>query len=224
MMVNQMRKFKAIVEKEFEKDYYQQLHSYIEHEYQTKTIYPPQEQIFRALNLCDYDDVKVVILGQDPYHEPRQANGLAFSVTKDVPIPPSLQNIYKELYDDLGIIPPHQGDLTSWAKQGVLLLNNVLTVERGKANSHRGLGWETFTLNIVRYLNLREKPLVFILWGKNAIEKKKYIDSRHLILTSPHPSPLSAYRGFFGSKPFSKTNQFLMKNGIEPIDWSIQDV
>lgn len=223
-MVNQMRKFKAIVEKEFEKDYYQQLHSYIEHEYQTKTIYPPQEQIFRALNLCDYDDVKVVILGQDPYHEPHQANGLAFSVTKDVPIPPSLQNIYKELYDDLGIIPPHHGDLTSWAKQGVLLLNNVLTVERGKANSHRGLGWETFTLNIVRYLNLREKPLVFILWGKNAIEKKKYIDSRHLVLTSPHPSPLSAYRGFFGSKPFSKTNQFLMKNGIEPIDWSIQDV
>ena len=223
-MVNQMRKFKAIVEKEFEKDYYQQLHSYIEHEYQTKTIYPPQEQIFRALNLCDYDDVKVVILGQDPYHEPRQANGLAFSVTKDVPIPPSLQNIYKELYDDLKIIPPHHGDLTSWAKQGVLLLNNVLTVERGKANSHRGLGWETFTLNIVRYLNLREKPLVFILWGKNAIEKKKYIDSRHLVLTSPHPSPLSAYRGFFGSKPFSKTNQFLMKNGIEPIDWSIQDV
>lgn len=223
-MVNQMRKFKAIVEKEFEKDYYQQLHSYIEHEYQTKTIYPPQEQIFRALNLCDYDDVKVVILGQDPYHEPHQANGLAFSVTKDVPIPPSLQNIYKELYDDLGIIPPHHGDLTSWAKQGVLLLNNVLTVERGKANSHRGLGWETFTLNIVRYLNLREKPLVFILWGKNAIEKKKYIDSRHLVLTSSHPSPLSAYRGFFGSKPFSKTNQFLMKNGIEPIDWSIQDV
>lgn len=219
-----MRKFKAIVEKEFEKDYYQQLHSYIEKEYQTKTIYPPKEQIFRALNLCDYDDVKVVILGQDPYHEPHQANGLAFSVTKDVPIPPSLQNIYKELYGDLGIVPPHHGDLTSWAKQGVLLLNNVLTVERGKANSHRGLGWETFTLNIVRYLNLREKPLVFILWGKNAIEKKKYIDARHLVLTSPHPSPLSAYRGFFGSKPFSQTNQFLIKNGIEPIDWSIQDV
>lgn len=219
-----MRKFKAIVEKEFEKDYYQQLHSYIEKEYQTKTIYPPKEQIFRALNLCDYDDVKVVILGQDPYHEPHQANGLAFSVTKDVSIPPSLQNIYKELYGDLGIVPPHHGDLTSWAKQGVLLLNNVLTVERGKANSHRGLGWETFTLNIVRYLNLREKPLVFILWGKNAIEKKKYIDARHLVLTSPHPSPLSAYRGFFGSKPFSQTNQFLIKNGIEPIDWSIQDV
>lgn len=219
-----MRKFKAIVEKEFAKDYYQQLHSYIEQEYQTKTIYPPKEQIFRALNLCDYDDVKVVILGQDPYHEPRQANGLAFSVTKDVPIPPSLQNIYKELYDDLGIVPPHHGDLTLWAKQGVLLLNNVLTVERGKANSHRGIGWETFTLNIVRYLNLREKPLVFILWGRNAIEKKKYIDARHLVLTSPHPSPLSAYRGFFGSKPFSQTNQFLIKNGIEPIDWSIQDV
>ncbi|MGN1181897.1 MAG: uracil-DNA glycosylase [Faecalibacillus sp.] len=219
-----MRKFKTIVEKEFEKDYYKQLHSYIENEYQTKTIYPPKQQIFRALNLCDYDDVKVVILGQDPYHEPRQANGLAFSVTKDVPIPPSLQNIYKELYDDLGIEPASHGDLTAWAKQGVLLLNNVLTVERGKANSHRGLGWETFTLNIVRYLNLREKPMVFILWGRNAIEKKKYIDSRHLVITSPHPSPLSAYRGFFGSKPFSKTNEFLIKNGIEPIDWRVEDV
>lgn len=219
-----MRKFKTIVEKEFEKDYYKQLHSYIENEYQTKTIYPPKQQIFRALNLCDYDDVKVVILGQDPYHEPRQANGLAFSVTKDVPIPPSLQNIYKELYDDLGIEPASHGDLTAWAKQGVLLLNNVLTVERGKANSHRGLGWETFTLNIVRYLNLREKPMVFILWGRNAIEKKKYIDSRHLVITSPHPSPLSAYRGFFGSKPFSNTNEFLIKNGIEPIDWRVEDV
>lgn len=219
-----MKKFKAIVEKEFQKDYYQKLHQYIENEYQTKTIYPPKQQIFRALNLCDYDDVKVVILGQDPYHEPHQANGLAFSVTKDVKIPPSLINIYKELHDDLNIDLPHHGDLTSWAQQGVLLLNNVLTVERGKANSHRGLGWEVFTLNIVRYLNLREKPLVFILWGKNAIEKKKYIDSRHLVLTSAHPSPLSAYRGFFGSRPFSKANAFLVQNGIEPIDWSIKDV
>lgn len=219
-----MRKFKAIVEKEFQKDYYHQLHQYIEHEYQTKTIYPPKEQIFRALNLCDYDDVKVVILGQDPYHEPHQANGLAFSVTKDVKIPPSLVNIYKELHDDLGIPVPNHGDLTSWAKQGVLLLNNVLTVERGKANSHRGLGWEIFTLNIVRYLNLREKPLVFILWGRNAIEKKKYIDSRHLVLTSAHPSPLSAYRGFFGSRPFSKANDFLRQNGIEPVDWRIENV
>lgn len=219
-----MKKFKAIVEKEFQKDYYKRLHQYVEHEYQTKTIYPPKQQIFRALNLCDYDDVKVVILGQDPYHEYRQANGLAFSVTKNVKIPPSLVNIYQELHDDLGVKIPNHGDLTSWAKQGVLLLNNVLTVEAGKANSHKGLGWETFTLNIVKALNEREKPLVFILWGRNAIEKRQYIDSRHLVLTSPHPSPLSAYRGFFGSRPFSQANQFLIKNGIEPVDWSIKDV
>ena len=200
-----MNRFKTIVEIESQKEYYQKLHKIIDQEYQTKTIYPPKQQIFRALNLCNFDDVKVVILGQDPYHEPHQANGLAFSVTKDVRIPPSL-------------------DLTYWAKQGVLLLNNVLTVEKGKANSHKGLGWETFTLNVVHYLNEREKPLVFILWGKNAIEKKKYIDSRHLVLTSVHPSPLSAYRGFFGSRPFSKTNEFLIKNGMTPIDWSIPNV
>lgn len=219
-----MNRFKTIVEIESQKEYYQKLHQVIEKEYETKTIYPPKEQIFRALNLCDFDDVKVVILGQDPYHEPHQANGLAFSVTKDVRIPPSLMNIYKEIHDDLGLPIPNHGDLTYWAKQGVLLLNNVLTVERGKANSHKGLGWETFTLNIVRYLNEREKPLVFILWGKNAIEKKKYIDSRHLVLTSVHPSPLSAYRGFFGSRSFSKTNAFLIKNGMAPIDWGIPNV
>ena len=201
-----MNRFKTIVEIESQKEYYQKLHKIIDQEYQTKTIYPPKQQIFRALNLCNFDDVKVVILGQDPYHEPHQANGLAFSVTKDVRI------------------PPNHGDLTYWAKQGVLLLNNVLTVEKGKANSHKGLGWETFTLNVVHYLNEREKPLVFILWGKNAIEKKKYIDSRHLVLTSVHPSPLSAYRGFFGSRPFSKTNEFLIKNGMTPIDWSIPNV
>ena len=166
-----MNRFKTIVEIESQKEYYQKLHQIIEKEYETKTIYPPKQEIFRALNLCDFDDVKVVILGQDPYHEPHQANGLAFSVTKDVRIPPSLVNIYKEIHDDLGLPIPHHGDLTYWAKQGVLLLNNVLTVERGKANSHKGLGWETFTLNVVRYLNEREKPLVFILWGKNAIEK-----------------------------------------------------
>ena len=199
-----MNRFKTIVEIESQKEYYQKLHQIIEKEYETKTIYPPKQQIFRALNLCDFDDIKVVILGQDPYHEPHQANGLAFSVTKDVRIPPSLVNIYKEIHDDLGLPIPHHGDLTYWAKQGVLLLNNVL--------------------NVVRYLNEREKPLVFILWGKNAIEKKKYIDSRHLVLTSVHPSPLSAYRGFFGSKPFSKTNAFLIKNGMTPIDWSNPDV
>ena len=186
-----MNRFKTIVEIESQKEYYQKLHQVIEKEYETKTIYPPKKQIFRALNLCDFDDVKVVILGQDPYHEPHQANGLAFSVTKDVRIPPSLVNIYKEIHDDLGLPIPNHGDLTYWAKQGVLLLN---------------------------------KPLVFILWGKNAIEKKKYIDSRHLVLTSVHPSPLSAYRGFFGSRPFSKTNEFLIKNGMTPIDLSIPNV
>lgn len=219
-----MKKFKEIIEQEKSKDYYQNLHTFVEQEYLSKTIFPPKENIFRALELCDFDDVKVVILGQDPYHELHQANGLAFSVTKDVKIPPSLVNIYKELNDDLGIKIPNHGDLTSWAKQGVLLLNNVLTVEEGKANSHAKKGWETFTLNIVKALNEREKPLVFILWGKNAIEKQKYISNHHLVLTSPHPSPLSSYRGFFGSKPFSKANQFLKDNGIEPIDWSIEDV
>ena len=185
-------------------------------------IYPPRP--FYALELTPLSSVRVVIVGQDPYHGPQQAQGLAFHVNPNVRIPPSLRNIHKELLRDLGITPPSNGDLTGWAKQGVLLLNNVLTVERGKANSHKGLGWETFTLNIVRYLNEREKPLVFILWGKNAIEKKKYIDSRHLVLTSVHPSPLSAYRGFFGSRPFSKTNAFLIKKGMTPIDWSIPNV
>ena len=219
-----MSKFKEMMDREFEKDYFSKLKDIIDKEYDCKTIFPPKDMIFRALDLCDYDDVKVVILGQDPYHEVNQANGLAFSVTKEVKIPPSLVNIYKELKDDLGIEIANHGDLTKWAKQGVLLLNNVLTVEEGKANSHKGLGWETFTLNVIRYLNERDKPLVFILWGKNAIEKKKYIDDHHLVLTSVHPSPLSAYRGFFGSKPFSKTNEFLIANGIEPIDWRIDNV
>lgn len=219
-----MSKFKEMMDREFEKDYFCKLRDIVDKEYDSKTIFPPKDMIFRALDLCDYDDVKVVILGQDPYHEVNQANGLAFSVTKEVKIPPSLVNIYKELKDDLGIEIANHGDLTKWAKQGVLLLNNVLTVEEGKANSHKGLGWETFTLNVIRYLNEREKPLVFILWGKNAIEKKRYIDDHHLVLTSVHPSPLSAYRGFFGSKPFSKANEFLIANEIEPIDWSIDNV
>ena len=209
---------------EFAAPYFEQLTEFVRQEYAQTTCYPPGRQIFAAFDLCPFDQVKVVIIGQDPYHEPHQANGLAFSVTKDVRIPPSLVNIYKEIHDDLGLPIPHHGDLTYWAKQGVLLLNNVLTVERGKANSHKGLGWETFTLNVVRYLNEREKPLVFILWGKNAIEKKKYIDSRHLVLTSVHPSPLSAYRGFFGSKPFSKTNTFLESVNKTPIDWQIENI
>ncbi len=218
-------RFKEIAEAEFQKDYYRRLHDFVENEYEHKTIFPPKQNIFRALNLCDYEDVKVVILGQDPYHELHQANGLAFSVYPGVRIPPSLVNIYKELHNDLEMKIPNHGDLTKWAKQGVLLLNNVLTVEQGRANSHAGKGWEIFTLNIVKALNEREKPLVFILWGNNARAKKQYIDtSRHLVLESAHPSPLSASRGFFGSRPFSKANQFLKEHGIAPIDWQIEDI
>ena len=218
-------RFKEIAEAEFQKDYYRRLHDFVENEYEHKTIFPPKQNIFRALNLCDYEDVKVVILGQDPYHELHQANGLAFSVYPGVRIPPSFVNIYKELHNDLGMKIPNHGDLTKWAKQGVLLLNNVLTVEQGRANSHAGKGWEIFTLNIVKALNEREKPLVFILWGNNARAKKQYIDtSRHLVLESAHPSPLSASRGFFGSRPFSKANQFLKEHGIAPIDWQIEDI
>lgn len=218
-------KFKDIVAQEFQEDYYQQLHQFVENEYLHKTIFPPKENIFRALNLCDYEDVKVVILGQDPYHELHQANGLAFSVYPGVKVPPSLVNIYKELNSDLGLKIPNHGDLTKWAKQGVLLLNNVLTVQEGKANSHAGKGWETFTLNIVKALNQREKPLVFILWGNNARAKKQYIDtSRHLVLESAHPSPLSAHRGFFKSRPFSQANEFLDNHGMKMIDWQIEDI
>ena len=207
-------RFKDIVEIEFQQDYYKQLHQFVENEY-----------IFRALNLCDYENVKVVILGQDPYHELHQANGLAFSVYPGVRIPPSLVNIYKELQDDLGTMIPNHGDLTKWAKQGVLLLNNVLTVEEGRANSHSGKGWETFTLNIVKALNKRQKPLVFIVLVNNALDKKQYIDtSRHLVLESAHPSPLSAHRGFFGSHPFSKANEFLIRNGMPMIDWQIDNI
>ncbi len=218
-------KFKDIVAIEFEQDYYKKLHKFVESEYIHKTIFPPRQNIFRALNLCDYEDVKVVILGQDPYHELHQANGLAFSVYPGVRIPPSLVNIYKELSDDVKTFIPNNGDLTKWAKQGVLLLNNVLTVEQGKANSHAGIGWEIFTLNIVKALNKREKPMVFILWGNNARSKKQFIDtSKHLVLESAHPSPLSAHRGFFGSRPFSKTNEFLIKNNMTPIDWQIDNI
>ena len=218
-------KFDDIIQQEENKEYYKRLQDFIEQEYQTKTIFPPKEDIFRALQLCDFEDVKVVILGQDPYHQPHQANGLSFSVRKGIKVPPSLRNIYKELHYDIGCQIPQHGDLTTWAQQGVLLLNNVLTVECGKPNAHRGQGWEIFTLNVVKQLNQREKPIVFILWGKNAIEKQQYIDSsKHLILTSPHPSPLSAHKGFLGSRPFSKTNDFLQKNLMVPIDWEISNV
>lgn len=216
--------FKEIIEYEKQKEYYQVLKKKIDWEYAHETVYPPQKEIFRALNLTTFDEVKVVIIGQDPYHEPNQANGLAFSVHPKVTIPPSLINIYQEVQNDVGGYMPNHGDLTAWAKQGVLLLNNVLTVRAHQANSHRGLGWEQLTLNIIRYLNKRNKPLVFILWGKNAQEKIQYIDtSKHLIIKSSHPSPYSANYGFFGSKPFSKANTFLIQHQITPIDWQIKN-
>ena len=193
----------------------------IMHEYATKEIYPPKEYIFNALKLTPYENVKVVIVGQDPYHGEGEAHGLSFSVMDGVKIPPSLQNIYKELYNDLGIIPKKTGNLSGWAKEGVLLLNSILTVEKDKASSHKNLGWEPFTDYIIKVLNAKEEPIVFILWGNFAKSKKSLItNSKHLIIESSHPSPFSAYNGFFGSKPFSKTNNFLIKNNIKPIDWS----
>ncbi len=189
--------------------------------YKQKTIFPAKENIFNALKLTDYNNVKVVIIGQDPYHGVGEAHGLSFSVLDGIKIPPSLQNIYKELEDDLGIKPKSTGNLTGWAKQGVLLLNAVLTVEKDKASSHKGMGWELFTDYIIKKLNTKDDPIVFILWGNFAKEKRKYITNpKHLVITSAHPSPFSAYNGFFGSKPFSKTNEFLIKNKKEPIDWS----
>ena len=193
----------------------------IMHEYEIKEIYPPKDYIFNDLKLTSYENTKVVIVGQDPYHGKGEAHGLSFSVQKGVRVPPSLQNIYKELNDDLKIPPKDNGDLTEWAKQGVLLLNAVLTVEKDKAASHRNLGWEPMTDYIIKLLNLKNKPVVFILWGNFAKEKAKLITNhQHYIIMSPHPSPFSAYSGFFGSKPFSKTNEFLIKNGLVPIDWS----
>lgn len=214
---------KALKE-EFKKPYYKQLFIKVNQEYQSNTIFPPASEIFQAFHLTPLHDVKVVILGQDPYHNYGQANGLCFSVKKGVDIPPSLVNIYKELQDDVGCNIPHHGDLTKWAKQGVLMLNTVLTVRAHQANSHKGIGWEEFTDAAIMALNSLEQPIVFILWGSHAQKKKAMLNSsKHLILESPHPSPLSAYRGFFGSKPFSKANQFLVENSIEPIDWQIED-
>ena len=218
-----MMNFKTIVENESKQEYYQELKKFVDKEYDIHTIYPPKDKIFHCFNFKDYDDIKVVIIGQDPYHEENQANGLAFSVSKGVKIPPSLVNIYKEANEDVGIEIPTHGDLSSWANQGVLLINTVLTVRAHEANSHKLKGWEIFTDHIIEILNKREKPLVFILWGKQAIDKEKMIDTtKHCVIKSVHPSPLSAYRGFFGSKPFSKTNAFLVSKGIDPIDWRIE--
>ncbi|UOQ49047.1 uracil-DNA glycosylase [Gracilibacillus caseinilyticus] len=211
------------LEPEFQKDYYQQLRAFLKEEYQHQTIYPNMYDIFNALHYTSFEKVKVVILGQDPYHGPDQAHGLSFSVKPEVSLPPSLRNIYKELHADLGHPIPSHGYLVDWAKQGVLLLNNVLTVRQGQAHSHRGKGWEQFTDQVIQTLNQKQTPVVYILWGAAAQKKQALIDlSKHYVIKSPHPSPLSAHRGFFGSKPFSKTNQLLEENGLEPIDWEIR--
>ena len=214
--------WQEVLADEFEKDYYQQLRIFLKNEYATQKIHPDMYHVYEALELTPYEEVKVVILGQDPYHGVNQAHGLSFSVQPGVKTPPSLVNIYKELKNDLGIEPVSHGNLVTWAEQGVLLLNTVLTVREGQAYSHRGKGWEQLTDAIIEKLNERDKPIVFILWGKPAQEKMKMIDkSRHIIITAPHPSPLSAHRGFFGSKPFSKTNDALLALGETPIDWQL---
>ena len=210
---------------EFSKDYYKKLFVKIQEEYQTRTIYPPADDIFNAFHFTPLEEVKVVILGQDPYHEPGQAHGLCFSVKPQVPIPPSLVNIYKELEDDLGCYIPNNGYLEKWARQGVLMLNTVLTVRAHQANSHKDLGWEQFTDAAIRVLAEQDRPMVLVLWGKPAQRKKEMIHNpKHLILESSHPSPLSAYRGFFGSRPFSRINAYLEQNGLEPIDWQIENI
>mgnify|MGYP002539799832 FL=1 len=209
---------------EFAKDYYHSLRSFLVQEYRTQTIYPDMHEIFSTLQCTAYKDVKAVILGQDPYHGPGQAHGFSFSVKPGIDIPPSLANIYKELRSDCGCRIPRSGYLKKWVDQGVLMLNAVLTVRAGMPNSHRGKGWEFFTDHIISLLNDREDPVVFLLWGRNAREKKSLITNpRHLVLEAAHPSPLSAYNGFFGCRHFSKTNEFLIRNGKEPIDWQIED-
>lgn len=210
-----------ILEDEFKKDYYLKIRGFLKSEYSQRTIFPSMYDIFNALKYTAYRDTRVVILGQDPYHEIGQAHGLSFSVKRGVKIPPSLVNIYKELNADIGMAIPSHGELTSWAKQGVLLLNATLTVREGQANSHKDIGWSIFTDEIIKRLNLSNSPIVFILWGANARSKKKYItNEKHLVIESAHPSPLSAYNGFFGSKPFSKANNFLAKHGLTPINWN----
>ncbi|MBQ2637796.1 uracil-DNA glycosylase [Candidatus Saccharibacteria bacterium] len=211
--------WKVFLKSEFNKPYFRELSEFLKQEYKTKTIFPPKELVFNAFT-TDLEKVKVVILGQDPYHTPGAAHGLAFSVPSTEKIPPSLINIYQEIESDLGTHKLRTGNLNAWKKQGVLLLNNVLTVEAHKAGSHRGHGWEIFTEATIKYLNDKKSNLVFILWGRDARSKKPLIDQqKHLILESAHPSPLSAYNGFFGSKPFSKTNAYLREHGLEEIDW-----
>lgn len=214
----------TILQDEMKKDYIQELHTKLDAEYKTERIFPPKDEIFNALKLTSYTNTRVVIIGQDPYHGEGQAEGLSFSVKKGVRIPPSLRNIYKELHADLGIPIPSHGSLKHWACEGVLLLNNVLTVREGKPNSHKGIGWERFTDAVIEKVNERNQPAVFMLWGNHAQKKGDFIDrSRHLVIESAHPSPLSARHGFIGSSPFSKANEFLESQGMEPIDWMIPE-
>ena len=214
-----------LLNSEFQKDYYLELKDFLTKEYANKTIYPDKYDIFNALHFTAYKDVKVVILGQDPYHGPNQAHGLSFSVNPGIPTPPSLLNIYKELNSDLGCFIPNNGYLKKWTDQGVLLLNTSLTVRRAEANSHKKIGWSIFTDRIISLVNMKTTPVVFILWGNNAIKKEELITNpHHLIIKSVHPSPLSASRGFFNTKPFSRTNAFLIKNNLKPIDWQIENI
>ena len=215
-----MTTWNEILAEEMQKDYYQQLEAFVQKRRAEVSVFPDEKNVFNALELTPFESVKVVILGQDPYHGFGQAHGLSFSVQKGIPLPPSLKNIYKELQEDIGGEFPTEGDLSHWAKQGVLLLNTVLTVEEGNANSHKGMGWERLTNHLIESLNELNHPVIFILWGKPAQDKEKLITNpNHVILKAPHPSPLSAYRGFFGSKPFSRVNDILMQQGQSPIRW-----
>ena len=222
-MVQFNNSWDILLKDEFQKPYYLNLRKFLVQEYKTQTIYPNMNNIFNALKYTDYKDVKVVILGQDPYHQPNQAHGLCFSVLKGVNPPPSLQNMYKEIHAEYGYPIPTHGELTYWAKQGVLMMNTVLTVRESQPNSHKGMGWEIFTDNVITILNQRPEPMVFLLWGANARAKKKIITNpNHLVLESAHPSPLSAYNGFFGNGHFKKANEFLKSKGIQEIDWQIK--
>ncbi len=210
---------------EWKKDYFVSLSAFVHDAYATRAVYPPKQQVFSAFEACNYADIKVIILGQDPYHQRGQAHGMCFSVNPGVAIPPSLQNIYKELQQDCGCTIPNNGYLMDWAKQGVFLLNTILTVEDSHPLSHKNRGWETFTDAIIERINAKEEPVVFLLWGRNARDKAKMIDtSKHLVLEASHPSPLSAYHGFFGCRHFSKANAFLMEHGQKPIDWQIKNI
>jgi len=219
-MINIAKNWYDIMLEEFEKPYFSELKSFLTHEYSTHTIYPKMNNIFNSMNFCKYENINVVIIGQDPYHQPNQAQGLCFSVPEGVQLPPSLKNIFKEIESDLGIKCLPSGDLSRWAKQGVLLLNTVLTVRENQANSHKGKGWENFTTAVIKKINEKHTPVIFVLWGGNAKVFLPYIDTnRHYVLTCAHPSPLSAYNGFFGCKHFSKINEILQKNGKNSINW-----